>query len=243
MIFFNNKKVNKFGGNNRIYQGDWLIYQTYTGDISEPIEPSIEYTPIQYISNISGTTKNDVQQIYFDFGVYINERTKFQVCFETLYASGGLFIGDTSSAFDDSNDYRFFNFLNTSFYFDVYNNKRISINISKFEKNEFGQYEVECGTHYMKSLVNGYTSGKEEAYTFNGGKLTLWGGDANNEESSLSNVDGNKVYWLKIYDGDELVRDLIPVIDKDGIGCFYDKVNGNFYYKEGEGEVFLGEAI
>ena len=90
----------------------------------------------------------------------------------------------------------------------------------------------------MKSLVNGYTQGKEEAYTFNGGKLTLWGGNANNEESSLSNVDGNKVYWLKIYDGDNLVRDLIPVLDKYNVACFFDKLNNKFYYKKGNGELF-----
>lgn len=241
-MFIKDKKINKIGNSNRLYLGDWLIYQTYVeGDepiIPPFIPPSVEYTELKYIANTSGTTKNDVQQIYFDFGVYINERTKFQVCFETLYASGGLFIGDASSVSDDSNDYRFFNFLNTTFYFDVYNNKRILRSISSFGKNEFGQYEVECGTHYIKSLVNGDTQGKEETYTFNGGKLTLWGGDANNEESSLSNVDGNKVYWLKIYDGDNLLRDLIPTLDSNGVPSFFDKLNNKFYYKRGNGELF-----
>ena len=120
MIFFNNNKVNKFGEKNRMYMNNWLIYQTYVEGDEPIVPPSIEYIPISYISNTSGTTKNDVQQIYFDFDVTITERTKFQVCFETLYASGGLFIGDASSTSDDSNDYRFFNFLNSTFYFDVY---------------------------------------------------------------------------------------------------------------------------
>ena len=135
MIFFNNKRVNKFGGNNRIYQGDWLIYQTYTGDISEPIEPSIEYTPISYISNISGSSRNDISQIGFDFDVTISERTKFQVEYEIIYGDGGLFIGDTTSSFDDGKDFRLFHLGTSSLYFDIYSN-RVSTSISNLGKNE-----------------------------------------------------------------------------------------------------------
>ena len=38
MIFFNNNKVNKFGGKNKMYMNDWLIYQTYTGEQTETKE-------------------------------------------------------------------------------------------------------------------------------------------------------------------------------------------------------------
>lgn len=242
MIFFNNKKVNKFGGNNRIYQGDWLIYQTYTGDILEPIEPSIDYTPIQYISNISGNSKNDISQIGFDFYVTITERTKFQIEYEIIYGDGGLFIGDTTSQFDDGKDLRLFHLGTSSLYFDVYSN-RVSTSISNLGKNENGHIEIECGNSYIKSLVNDYVRERTPIESFTLGNLTLWHRYATLPNYDLTNVDGCRVFYLKIYDGDELIRDLIPVLDKDGIGCFFDKVNKNFYYKEGEGEVFLGEAI
>lgn len=39
-----------------------------------------------------------------------------------------------------------------------------------------------------------------------------------------------KVYNFKIYDNDKLIRDLIPVLDKNNIACMYDKVNKKFYY-------------
>lgn len=41
-----------------------------------------------------------------------------------------------------------------------------------------------------------------------------------------------KVYEFKIYDNDVLIRDMIPVLDKDNIACMYDKVNKKFYYNK-----------
>ena len=48
------------------------------------------------------------------------------------------------------------------------------------------------------------------------------------------------IWYFKIYEGDTLVRDYIPVIDSSGRPCLYDKVEDKFYYNEGTGE-FLYE--
>lgn len=40
------------------------------------------------------------------------------------------------------------------------------------------------------------------------------------------------IYDCKIYDNDVLVRDIIPVLDKNGVACMYDKVNKKFYYNK-----------
>lgn len=39
---------------------------------------------------------------------------------------------------------------------------------------------------------------------------------------------------------DNLIRDFIPVIDKEGVACMYDKVNGEFYYNKGTGSFKAG---
>ena len=39
---------------------------------------------------------------------------------------------------------------------------------------------------------------------------------------------------------DELIRDFIPVIDKEGKAAMYDKVNGVFYYNKGSGSFKVG---
>jgi hypothetical protein len=49
------------------------------------------------------------------------------------------------------------------------------------------------------------------------------------------NVNRNssaKIKYFQIYENNILVRDMIPVLDKNGIACMYDKINKKFYYNE-----------
>ena len=50
-----------------------------------------------------------------------------------------------------------------------------------------------------------------------------------------------KVYNFKIYDNNVLIRDMIPVLDKNNVACMYDKVNSKFYYNSGTGDFLYGE--
>lgn len=52
-----------------------------------------------------------------------------------------------------------------------------------------------------------------------------------------------KIYYFKIYDNDVLVRDFIPVLDKYGTPCMYDKVERKFYYNAGTGDFIAGPII
>ena len=47
-----------------------------------------------------------------------------------------------------------------------------------------------------------------------------------------------QVLAIKIYDNDKIVRDFIPVLDKNNKPALYDKVEGKFYYNQGNGEDF-----
>ena len=68
-----------------------------------------------------------------------------------------------------------------------------------------------------------------------------------------ANVDGyysadvspfiGMVYYLQIYDNDVLVRDMIPVLDKNGTPCMYDKVEHKFYYNAGTGQFIAGPVL
>ncbi len=54
----------------------------------------------------------------------------------------------------------------------------------------------------------------------------------NNADKADDRCFKGKVYDCKIYDNDVLIRDMIPVLDKNGIACMYDKVNKKFYYNK-----------
>ena len=51
-----------------------------------------------------------------------------------------------------------------------------------------------------------------------------------------------KLYYCKIYQGSELVRDFIPVLNPEGIPCLYDKVTQQYFYNSGEGAFRYKEA-
>lgn len=49
-----------------------------------------------------------------------------------------------------------------------------------------------------------------------------------------------KVWGYRHYRNGVLIRDFIPVLDKDNVPCMYDKVTGQFFYNQGTGEFLYG---
>ena len=45
-----------------------------------------------------------------------------------------------------------------------------------------------------------------------------------------------KLYYCKIWQGDTLVRDFVPVLDTEGKACLYDNVSKEYFYNSGSGE-------
>ena len=53
---------------------------------------------------------------------------------------------------------------------------------------------------------------------------------------------GNRIYYAKIYDGDTLMRDFVPV-RVGSTGYMYDKVSGQLFGNAGTGDFILGNDI
>ena len=49
-----------------------------------------------------------------------------------------------------------------------------------------------------------------------------------------------RIYYLKIYDDDNLIRDFIPVIDEYDRVCLLDRLSKMCYYNQGTGEFLYG---
>lgn len=58
---------------------------------------------------------------------------------------------------------------------------------------------------------------------------------ATHKGSTIDRQASAKVYYLKMYNGSELVRDFIPVLDMNNMPCMYDKVTDTFFYNKGTG--------
>ena len=51
--------------------------------------------------------------------------------------------------------------------------------------------------------------------------------------TSMNYKDKVKLYYFKMYNGESLTLDLIPVLDQNNIPCMYDKVSDQFFYNQG----------
>ena len=117
--------------------------------------------------------------------------------------------------------------VNGIMYYDL--NYKAGYRISIFFAKE-GVYEIECGNYYIKDLTTGRYLYKGTRY--NGSLASI----ADNKlEINTSILKGDvyydtPVYYVKIYIGGELLRDLVPVRRKsDNVYGWYDKVNNKFY--------------
>ena len=62
-------------------------------------------------------------------------------------------------------------------------------------------------------------------------------------ETGVSSRLEGKIFYAKIWDGDILVRDYIPVLDNNMRPCLYDKVSGKLFYNQGTGEFIAGPVV
>ena len=52
-----------------------------------------------------------------------------------------------------------------------------------------------------------------------------------------------EIYQITCYKDDKIVRDFIPVVDKNNQVCMYDKITGEFFYNEGSLNFATGSAL
>ncbi|MCM1294743.1 MAG: hypothetical protein NC311_04235 [Muribaculaceae bacterium] len=99
------------------------------------------------------------------------------------------------------------------------------------------------------SLINGlYTINQDYTYQYDiyefpsEFKNTLYMFRLNSKDSNTVAPDWftGKIYYVKIWDGDKMLRDYIPVLDSDGIPSMYDRVSGRFFYNLGTGQFRYG---
>lgn len=89
-------------------------------------------------------------------------------------------------------------------------------------------------------IVNGYKGSNTRDYINFQLDYTMYI-FASNNTGNVYESSNLRFYYLKLYDGNKLIRDYIPVLDYDKVPCLYDKVEGKFYYNKGTGEFLYNE--
>ena len=147
-----------------------------------------------------------------DLGVTLKDNTRIEIKLKPTSNGGGMIIGEVNPP-SDNDDYRFFWYLNR-LYYDYGSdrmNPRLAINTD---------YVLEVGNYYVKNLTTGnyiiQGNAKSGVATAHTRTLGLF-----REENDYA-----WIYYIKVYEGDTLVKDFIPVKLEDGSAVtLYDKVS------------------
>lgn len=218
MIVRNNKKVSK------IYRGEETIQRIYKGT-----DKVYEYLPIGY-KECKYIESTGTQHINTE--VKTKQSLKIECIFSGNQVSTILFGARKSASLDGLT----WGFNNTNYAFSGFGGStqenNTTVNTVDGEKHTVVlSNEVYTIDDVNQSLPNrGTFSDFYDIYLF------TW----NNANVADTRKFKGKVYNFKIYDNNVLIRDMIPVLDKNNIACMYDKVNKESYYNQGTGE-FLYE--
>ena len=147
-----------------------------------------------------------------DLGVTLKDNTRIEIKLRPTSNGGGMIIGEVNPPNDDD-DYRFF-WYNTRIFYD-YGSDRMD---SPLAINT--DYVLEVGNYYIKDLTSGnyilQGDAKSGVATAHTRTLGLFGD---------VNEDYGFIYYIKIYEGDTLVKDFVPVKSEDGSVTLYDNVS------------------
>jgi len=185
------------------------------------------YTEVAYLES-TGTQ-------YIDTGV--NAKTGITCDLEAEYRS---LTGNNSivSAFDNNNRFYCAHISNLGKEWTLgYGNYYLASEIPKV--NTIYNIRSSLLQNEQKIIVNGseiISKNIIDNYNLN---LNLYA-FAMNKNGVAANFSRARLYKLKLYFGDSLVRDYVPVIDSDDVPCLYDKIENRFYYNQGTGEFLWG---
>lgn len=89
-------------------------------------------------------------------------------------------------------------------------------------------------------------SEKEFAETDEQNSIVLFAISTFNESynrRALERKQKMKLYSMKFYKGEELIKNFIPVLDTSNVACLYDKVSKTYLYNAGTGSFTAGSVI
>lgn len=146
-----------------------------------------------------------------DLGVTLKDDTKIEIKLKPTSNGGGMIIGEVNAPNDDD-DYRFF-WYNTRIFYDYGSDRKYST----LALNRI--YFLEIGNYYIKDLTSGnyilQGNAKSGVATAHTRTLGLFGKEN----------DYAWIYYIKVYEGDTLVKDFIPFKLEDGSGTLYDTIS------------------
>lgn len=204
-----------------------FYYNSGTGTFNYKKKDSqnMQLTKVNYIES-TGTQ-------YIDTGVKPSNSTKVDIKFMYNSLNGFVYGSRTSGSGSDAHEFM----INASgLVFPQFDGQYSEVSSSY---NKIGEEYIlsnsQSGAYINGNLIKSYNTA-----TFSSKhSMFLFGLNQNGTVEHRKFI--GRLYYCKIYDGDTLVRDFVPVIDGSNIACLYDRVEKKCYYNAGTGTFSYGE--
>lgn len=192
-----------------------------------------EYTELEYIEG-TGTQ-------YIDTGYMINHLNKIEFKIQDL-----ILPTTVSESFFGAGDTATNNII--ALYLD-HNHQCLGyrINSNGYNDTQIGDTDKLSGTPTV-TIDNGniVLNNRNNEYSYNYKNIQCYTNRncyifARNQGDRIIPKSKVKLCYFKIWDNNALIRDFIPVLDKNNVPCLYDLINKEFYYNQGTGEFLYKE--
>lgn len=191
---------------------------------SKPYDAEVEYlesTGWEYID--TGVSVDDPKRIK----ILKDEEGEQPIGFVHNFNANGAWLGDWPGGGQTEVFYRGFN--------GVYRLPYTQGRISRLYDGSSGYYEND---KLLKSFTAAIVNGDISKKTWLVGAYF----DFNINDVGMGNNVAGKIFNIKVWVDNILVRDLAPV-RKDSEGCFYDRVSKMLFHNQGEGAYILGDKL
>lgn len=185
-------------------------------------------SPAEGYRELTSIGGNGTQQL--DTGIYPKDTTKVQSKFIYSNYGGGSLIGSQGNGEADS--FRLFRHQSTTYLDYGSGDGRNRIN-GTYLLSTSDAYEVEFGNRYVKDIPTDTVKFSRSSVSFQQKSYTI---------QLTSQNDYGTFYYVKIFDGDNLISDLVPCERvSDGMVGMWDNVTNTF--KEPSASFIKGEYI
>lgn len=163
-----------------------------------------------------------------DTGIKGSNNVEFSIKFNCLYSGTGCILGSRISS--GRNEIQVSSHNNG-----IFRMGNINYNIP-FSINAIHEASLVDGKYILDDTVTTVDVGNW-ANNFNIHLFVL------NESNNLTQGSRSKIYFCKLYENKELVRDFVPCLDDNGRPCMFDLVEGIPYYNIGSGEFLYNKGL
>ena len=226
----------------------FLRWQLNGNNIAFPYTPSADVELNAYFENITllQYLLTDTSGQYIDTNYKTQENTKYVIEFEYTalnFLYTGVFgtRGESNTSNVQENAY-ISNGSNNYVYVGWGNNNVVDRSNSIYANNK---YRATLQKYYyrIENLTNPSSYGGSIASNtvVTNRTVYLFGINSDWIESNLTNPATNlKIYSFKIYEGDDLVHDFVPILDSNSTPCMVDLITLTKFYNAGSGTFLYG---